>query len=172
MARPITTTINGTSLVIYDLGIILIGKSAIGKSELALDLISRGHKFIADDMTEIIWEPSQDYNKLVIKPVKEDFYPMHLRSIGFIDIAKLFSASQLARSHELNLIIELKDDLDILKLDLLSPLKLETIILDQKVTQLQLPVNNRYSLTTIVEVMVKNFKIQLSSGVENAINFN
>jgi HPr kinase/phosphorylase len=161
------TTFIGNALVVHEMGIILTGASASGKSELALELINRGHHFIADDMVLLL----KDNSKLTIKPVKLNFYPMHIRGLGFIDIATLYP-NQVTSNYVLSLIIELKPDVELLKIDALNPTITHENLLGCLIPKIQLANNNRYGLTTLIEVIVKQFKLKKTYlGEVNAINF-
>ena len=82
-------SVHGTLLDINGMGTLIIGKSGIGKSETALDLIKRGHQLIADDLVEIMErEPG---NLLGTAPDILKRY-MEIRGIGIVDVVTMFGA--------------------------------------------------------------------------------
>ena len=95
---------HGVFLIIEGLGVPISGDSGIGKSELALDLISRGHQLVADDAPEFA---IGDDHQLMghCPPLLQDF--LEIRGLGVINIRKLFGSTAIGGRHRLDLIIEL-----------------------------------------------------------------
>ena len=85
--REVTNHTHGVFVQIKGKGVLIIGKSGIGKSEVALDLISRGHKFIADDSVSFY---INDQNALMGKAPSLLKNLMEVRGLGILDIKKLF----------------------------------------------------------------------------------
>lgn len=98
-----TLTIHGVLLDIFNSGVLLYGESGIGKSELALELISRNHKLIADDA--VILE-KQDHVLIGSCPqVLQNF--ISIKELGILDIVSLFGKDAIQSSVSLDLIIHL-----------------------------------------------------------------
>src|SRR4029079_467026 len=74
-----STTLHGVLLEIYGLGVLLIGDSGVGKSESALDLISRGHSLVADDRVQVKRYPNGELVGYSEGPLR---HPLGLRGIG------------------------------------------------------------------------------------------
>ena len=96
--------VHGVLLEVLSLGVLLTGQSGCGKSELALDLISRGHRLIADDTVELQHRLSN---------VIEGSCPRHLRDflevrgLGILNIRRMFGDSAMKPNHQIQLIIDL-----------------------------------------------------------------
>ncbi len=99
------TTVPGGLLKMYGLGVLVKGDSGVGKSESALELVSRGHRFVSDDVVRIHRTKG---GKLVgsAVPLSKDF--MEIRGLGIINIRKIFGAKSICSRTRLDLIILLK----------------------------------------------------------------
>lgn len=98
-------SIHGTLLDINGMGTLIIGKSGIGKSETALDLIKRGHQLIADDLVEII--EKEPGNLIGTSPdILKRF--MEIRGIGIVDVINMFGASSYREKKNIRLVVELE----------------------------------------------------------------
>ena len=97
------TLIHGVFLNIYGKGVIIKGDSGIGKSEIALELIKRGHLLVADDAVEL-YHLGQS---IVGKAPEVLANLLEIRGIGVIDVSKMFGISSILDKDEVNLIIQL-----------------------------------------------------------------
>jgi HPr kinase/phosphorylase len=98
-------TMHGCLLDIYGVGTLIIGESGVGKSETALELIKRGHRFIADDAVEIRRVSSET----LIGSCPENIrYFLELRGIGIIDIMQMFGVQSIKPTQAIELIINLE----------------------------------------------------------------
>ena len=95
---------HGVFLEVYSLGIFITGEAAVGKSELALALISRGHRLIADDVT-LFSRSAPELVEGSSPQLLTDF--MEVRGLGVVNIRAMFGANALKRSMPLNLIINM-----------------------------------------------------------------
>lgn len=98
-------TIHGVLVDIYGEGILLMGESGIGKSETALELIKRGHRFVADDAVEIKKVSSQSLIGSCPETIR---YFIELRGIGIIDVAHMFGTESIKETVNIDLIIKLE----------------------------------------------------------------
>ncbi|MGL6065088.1 MAG: HPr(Ser) kinase/phosphatase [Fusobacteriaceae bacterium] len=98
-------SMHGVFLELYGFGVLLVGKSGIGKSETALELIHRGHRLIADDMVKFVKDSNED---IVGKAAKLPYF-MEIRGLGIIDIKALYGLGAVRISKKLDAIIELRD---------------------------------------------------------------
>ena len=99
-----TVSVHGVLVELFGFGVLLIGKSGIGKSETALELIHRGHRLIADDMIKFYRDTQGD---VVGKSAELPFF-MEIRGLGIIDIKTLYGLSAVRLSKSLDMIIELQ----------------------------------------------------------------
>ncbi|MBN1467252.1 MAG: HPr(Ser) kinase/phosphatase [Fusobacteriaceae bacterium] len=100
-----TITLHGVMIEVYGFGVLLKGKSGIGKSETALELIHRGHRLIADDMVKLTKFPD---GRLVGKAEKVPYF-MEIRGLGIIDIKTLYGLGSIRESKKIDLVLELKE---------------------------------------------------------------
>ena len=99
-----TISVHGVLVELFGFGVLLTGKSGIGKSETALELIHRGHRLIADDMVKFFRDTQGD---VVGKSAELPFF-MEIRGLGIIDIKTLYGLSAVRLSKSLDMIIELQ----------------------------------------------------------------
>src|SRR5512136_3271270 len=99
------TTISAGFLKIFGLGTLILGDSGIGKSESAAELISRGHKFIADDVVQVRLTPKGELVGTA-PALSRNF--MEIRGLGIINIRAIFGAKAIAREAKIDLVIRLK----------------------------------------------------------------
>lgn len=151
-ASPVLSqiTIPGGMLRIFGCGILISGDSGIGKSESALELISRGHKFISDDVTQVKKTRS---GKIIGQSPALSRYFMEIRGLGVINIREIFGEKAVCLRSELNLIIQLKkweEGTDYDRLGLEFPE--DHTILGQKIPQINIPVAPGRNIATLIEI--------------------
>ena len=98
-------TMHGCLLDVYGVGILIIGESGVGKSETALELIQRGHRFIADDAVEVRRVSSET---LIGSCPANIRYFLELRGIGIIDIMQMFGVQSIKPTQSIDLVINLE----------------------------------------------------------------
>ncbi len=150
---PQQILISGGLMQIFGLGVLIIGDSGVGKSESALELISRGYKFISDDVTLI--------NKTALgtligsaPEVSQNF--MEIRGLSIINIEQIFGKDVISRQSEVHLAIYLErwepgKEYDRLGLD--APERFE--ILGISIPQITIPVGPGRNISTLIEVACK-----------------
>jgi HPr kinase/phosphorylase len=98
------TTMHGVMLDVLEIGVLITGESSIGKSELALELVSRGHGLVADDVVEL-----QQIGPEVIQarcpPMLRDF--LEVRGLGVLNIRSIFGETAVRPRKSLRLIVHL-----------------------------------------------------------------
>jgi len=150
-----TITVHGVLVDVYGIGVLILGKSGVGKSETALELIKRGHRFVADDAIEI--KKKRDGNLLGTAPeLIKNF--IEIRGIGILNIAKLYGIGSVREDKQIDLVVqfELWDDnavYDRLGLD-----DQYTEILDTKIAKIKIPVKPGRNLAVILEVAARNHR--------------
>ncbi len=145
--------ISGGLLQMFGLGVLIIGDSGIGKSECALELISRGHLFVSDDVTSFVKEGSE---KLLGSAPEFSKNFMEIRGLGIINIKEIFSTKSLCSQTKVDLVIKLKrweKGREYDRLGLEFPDDYE--ILGQKVSKIIIPVAPGRSIATLIEVACK-----------------
>ncbi|OGC94921.1 MAG: HPr(Ser) kinase/phosphatase [candidate division Zixibacteria bacterium RBG_16_53_22] len=152
------TTIHGSLVDVYGVGLLYTGKSGIGKSECALDLVERGHRLVADDVVKITKKATQ---VIVGSAVEKLGHHMEVRGIGIIDIEKLFGirAIRLQKRVEVEVRLEAwddKKDYDRLGID-----EHRTTILGVEIPVVVIPVSPGKNITVISEVISMNHMLKV-----------
>lgn len=150
---PDRIIIPGGFLQVFGLGVLIVGRSGIGKSESALELISRGHRFISDDVVEVTRVKG---DRLVGRSPILSRYFMEIRGLGIINIKEIFGRGAICRQSPIDLVINLKkwqkgDEYD--RLGLEFPEDYE--ILGVKIPQLVVPVAPGRTIALLIEVACK-----------------
>jgi len=147
------TTISAGLLRIFGLGTLILGDSGIGKSESALELISRGHQFVADDVVQIRKTAAGELCGTA-PALSRNF--MEIRGLGIINIRAIFGARSIARESKVDLVVKLKKWRRGYEADRLG-LKSgdDMTILGRKIPQLAIPVAPGRNIATLIEVACK-----------------
>ncbi len=159
---------HGVLLDVYGVGVLITGKSGIGKSEAALDLITKGAaKLISDDSVII----KQVEDKLIGSSPEITQYFMEIRGVGIIDIQKLFGIGYIMEEKNIEMIVNL-EDWDVKKEYERLGLDNEfEEILGQEIVKYTIPVKPGRHIGLIIEVATKNFK-QKEMGYNAAVELN
>lgn len=162
-----TTAVHGVLVDVYGIGVLITGKSGVGKSETALELVKRGHRLVADDCVEIRQE---DQDTLVGTSPDLIEHLLEIRGLGIINVMTLFGAGAVRSNKRITLVMNLeiwdsKKQYDRLGLDE------ETMrIIDTDVPKLTIPVRPGRNLAVIIEVASMNFRLK-RMGVNAAQQF-
>ncbi len=159
--------IHGNLIDVFGVGILIIGKSGIGKSELSLALVMRNHRFIADDMVEIT---KKTPGVLIGRASELLKYIVEIRGLGIVNIKDLFGISAIRDTKRIELVIELvewKDDTDY---DRLGFEENFYDIMGIKVPLIRLPVTPGRQLPALIEVAARNYLLKLK-GIDSAKEF-
>lgn len=147
-----SAVIPGSFVVVHGVGVLLLGKSGVGKSDCVLELTAHGHTFIADDCVRI--KKNTSHKLLGINPAKSGF-PVHIRGLGILDFEEIFGHDHVKKSHTIDLVIQLeKWQKKKLYLDL-EIKKTTHEILGVKIPLLHLPISPIRNIATLVEVAAK-----------------
>ena len=160
-------TVHGTLVDVYGVGLLYTGKSGIGKSEIALDLVERGHRLVADDVIKI----SRKGPDLIVGTGSELLgHHMEVRGIGIIDVEKLFGIRSIRLQKRIEVEVHLtlwSDDLDIERLGIDEH---GTTILGVQIPQVLIPISPGKNITVISEVIAMNHMLK-TYGENTAIEF-
>lgn len=154
-----TTTVHGVLLDVFGVGVLILGKSGIGKSECALDLITRGHRLVSDDVIKITQtEPTTLFGTSfnLIQNL------MEIRGLGIINIRDLFGVEAIRKRKIIDLVIELVDWLSIENPERLGLDQKTLKILNVDMPFIRIPVTPGRNLTTIIEVAARNHILKVS----------
>ncbi len=159
--------IHGSMVDVYGVGVLITGRSGIGKSEVALDLISRGHPLVADDVVPVVRRISGD----LIAQVNETLqYHMEIRGLGIIDIHAMFGIRGIRKEKKLEVQVELVDWDKSEKYERLGIHEMTSEILKEKITLVRLPIYPGKNISMIVEVIALNQRLK-SFGRNAAVEF-
>ncbi|OGT35392.1 MAG: HPr(Ser) kinase/phosphatase [Gammaproteobacteria bacterium RBG_16_51_14] len=154
-------TLHGVYMEVMATGVLITGPSGIGKSELALELISRGHRLIADDAPQFSRLPPDIING-TCPPGLRDF--LEVRGLGIINVREIFGDSAIIKSKYLKLIIQLQpmDDEHLQEIDRLEGTYRTQKILDIDIPEITLPVAPGRNLAILVECAARNHLLRIS----------
>jgi HPr kinase/phosphorylase len=144
-------TLHGVLMGMYGIGILILGTSGIGKSECALDLVTRGHYLISDDSVLI----KKIGEKLEGTSPELTYEHLEIRGLGIINIRDLFGVSAIGKSKQIELLIEFKKWNEVLEIDRLGLETQEVEIFGVKISKFVLPVSAGRNLSTLVETAVR-----------------
>ncbi len=146
-------TRSGVMMEVYGEGVLFQGESGVGKSEVAIELIQRGHRIIADDAVEI---RQTNHGSLVATAPELIRHYMELRGIGVVDVRRLFGMRAIKVEQEIDMVINLEPWNDRAVYDRLGLEGSTTEIMGVKVPCLTIPVKPGRNLASIVEVAAIN----------------
>lgn len=150
-------TMHGVLVDVYGIGVLITGKSGVGKSETALELIKRGHRLIADDSVEI---REVSTNVLIGSSPKLIEHMLEIRGIGIIDIVNLFGASAVKSDKRVLLVIDLELWDESKVYDRLGLDENKIKIMDTELTKLVVPVRPGRNLSVIIEVAAMDYRMK------------
>jgi HPr kinase/phosphorylase len=144
--------LHGVLVQIFGIGTLIIGESAIGKSEAALDLVLRGHKLAADDV--VMLERSE--GGITGGPTDIGAGLLEIRGLGVIDVKTLYGESATIDSCEVGLVVELEEWKKGVYYSLLGLRERRYKLLGVNLPYLKLPVKPGRNMATLIEVAVRN----------------
>lgn len=164
------TVVHGVFIDVLGVGILIKGSSGVGKSEATLELISKGHRLIADDSVEL----KKLSDGLVIgKTHKNLAHYMEVRGIGIVDISRIAGMSGVRDRKRLDLVIELsywsEGDNDVYDRTGLTDVK--ESVMGVEVPYLNIPVKSGRNISTLIEIAAKNHRLK-GMGYNSAREFN
>jgi HPr kinase/phosphorylase len=150
-----STSMHGVFLEVQGFGVLIRGGPGLGKSELALELISRGHRLVADDIVDF-FHVSPERIEGRCPPLLQDF--LEVRGLGILNIRALFGDNAVKPTKPLDLIIDLR------MADLLKPQELDRLnanmqtesVLEVEVSKVIIPIAAGRNIAVLVEVAVRN----------------
>ena len=151
------SVIQGVLVNVYGLGILLTGESSIGKSECALELLKRGHMFIADDIIRAKVLPGG-----IVVGTGEELIQNHLeiRGIGIIDILSIFGIGSFLEKTRIELVIRLAEWSQVQSYDRIGLEDRFTELLQVEIPEIILPVRPGRNLAALVEIAALNHRLK------------
>ncbi|WP_276207691.1 HPr(Ser) kinase/phosphatase [Paludifilum halophilum] len=152
-----TTTMHGVLVDIYGVGVLLVGRSGIGKSETALELVKRGHRLVADDAVEIT---QAEEDNLVGHAPELIRYLLEIRGLGIINVMTLFGAGAVREFKKISMVVRLEAWQENRQYDRLGLEEERIRIIDAEIPLLTVPVRPGRNLAVIIEVAAMNFRLK------------
>ena len=148
---------HGVLLDVYGVGVLLTGKSGVGKSEAALELIKRGHQLVADDVVDICRISDE---RLIGTCPEKVRHLMEIRGIGVIDVQAMFGIGAVSFSKSIDLMMELVTAEDNTPCDRIGLTENNVEILGVSVPCQTVPIKPGRNLAIIVEVASRNLSLR------------
>ena len=149
-------TEHGVLMEVFGVGMLLTGKSGVGKSETAMELIKRGHRLIADDSV-IIKEIANELHGTAPEIIR---YFMELRGIGIINVKSMYGSGSVLNEKKIELVIQLENWQQGKEYDRVGDTAAYAEYLGVKIPKLIIPVSPGRNLAIIIEVAARNFRLK------------
>ncbi len=148
-----STTVHGVFMEVQGMGVLLTGDPAVGKSELALELITRGHRLVADDAPEFS-RMAPDILTGSCPPLLQEF--LEVRGLGILNVRAMFGGSVIKKEKYLRLIVNLKrlSQEELVGIDRLQGSYSSREMLGVKIPEVTIPVAPGRNLAILVETAV------------------
>ncbi len=144
---------HGVMVEVFGIGILILGDSGVGKSEAALDLVSRGHRLVADD---VVFVKKIHSTVLVAFGSELTKYFMEIRGLGIIDIKNMFGTGAIMREKQVDLIVELEDWISDKEYERIGIEEKYQRLLGVKIPTLVIPVKPGRNIPVIIETAAKD----------------
>ena len=152
----VQTVLHGTMVDVYGIGILISGKSGLGKSEVALDLVERGHRLVSDDVVML----TKKGNVLLASASEMNKHFMEIRGLGIVDVMSMFGIRSIRYQKRLEVVLELSLWQENQNLNR-TGLNHDTVeILGTKIPQIHLPITPGKNITVIAEVIAMNYLLK------------
>lgn len=151
-----TTVMHGVLMDVHGVGVLITGRSGIGKSETALELIKRGQRLVADDAVLV----KNVRNTLVGTAPEAIRFLLEVRGIGIVDIRSMYGVGSVESKKEIELVIDLEIWEEKKSYERLAVAENFTEILGEKIPKIVVPVKAGRNIAVIVEVAARNFRLK------------
>jgi HPr kinase/phosphorylase len=156
------TRLHGVLVDVFEVGVLLIGKSGIGKSEAALDLVLRGHRLVADDAVECDYRPP---GMIFGEPAALLRYHIEVRGLGILDVKELYGVTAIRERKRIDLIVRLEETLE--PSDRIGLEHTVHRILGVPIREVMLPVRPGRNMSSIIEIAARH-ELLKRSGRDSA----
>lgn len=164
-----TCCLHGVLLDVLGMGVMITGDSGVGKSELALELISRGHGLVADDVVELRRIAPETLEGRC-PPILRDY--LEVRGLGMLNIRTIFGETAVRRHKNMKLIVHLQNTAgsEAYKLERVPLSNLNDTVMNVDIPKVIIPVAAGRNLAVLVEAAVRNYVLQLR-GIDSTKDF-
>ncbi|MFN4244964.1 MAG: HPr(Ser) kinase/phosphatase [Brevinematia bacterium] len=158
--------VNGEMFDIFGYGVLIIGRSGIGKSEVGLELLSRKHRFVCDDVVLIKKIRYPEGYRAVAFPYNPSMSNLiEVRGIGIIDIEKMFGSGLLIPKKEVDIVIELVDWDSTMIVDRIGNNIEIYEVVGIKLPKRTIPVTSGRNIAFLIETAIMNERIKRKGSV-------
>ena len=158
---------HGVLVEVYGVGILITGKSGVGKSETALDLVIRGHRLVSDDI--VIVKKIEDMLQGRSPEITRHF--MEIRGLGILDIERLYGVGSVKYDEFIEMVIELELWDETKEYDRIGLDERYTEILGIPISTSTVPVRPGRNVAMIIEVAARNYRQKaLGYNAANELN--
>jgi HPr kinase/phosphorylase len=162
------TTLHGSLVDVYGIGLLFTGRSGIGKSEIALDLVERGHRLVADDIVVV----TRKMHGILVGNSTEILRDhLEIRGIGIIDVRRVFGIRAIRLQKRVEVEVRLVDWSDSFSYERVGLEDVTTSILDVEIPVVTVPIYPGKNITVIAEVIALNYLLRVY-GQNPAREFN
>ncbi|MGL5591398.1 MAG: HPr(Ser) kinase/phosphatase [Mycoplasmoidaceae bacterium] len=151
-------SIHGNLVEVYGIGVLLIGESGLGKSEITLELIKKGHLFIADDVVEY----KQLFSDIVGRPNKKTGHFIEVRGLGILNITKLYGIQVTKKDCKIDVVVELKTVTREETFERLGKEYAYKRFFNIDIPHYKIPISPGRQIGDIIEAIVGDFKLKKS----------
>ncbi len=162
-----TTTLHGVLVDVFGVGLLLLGKSGIGKSECALELVLRGHRLIADDIVNCDYRPP---GMVFGEPAPMLRHHMEIRGLGILNIKDMFGVTSVRERKRIDVVVKLVEWREDEEYDRLGVEDAHDTILGTSIRMLKVPVRPGRDMGSILEIAARN-ELLRRAGTHSARNF-
>lgn len=162
-----TTQLHGVLVDVFGIGLLLLGKSGIGKSECALELVLRGHRLVADDVVRCEWRPP---GMIFGGPADLLRHHIEVRGLGVLNIKDLFGVTSVNERKRIDVVVRLTEWNEKDEYDRLGVGDQTHVILGQPIRMLTVPVRPGRDMGSILEIAARN-ELLRRAGKDSARSF-
>jgi HPr kinase/phosphorylase len=148
-----STQLHGVLVDVFGIGLLLLGKSGIGKSECALELVMRGHRLVADDVVRCDWRPP---GMVFGQPADLLRHHIEIRGLGVLNIKDLFGVTSVRERKRIDVVVRLCEWSDKEEYDRLGVEQRFHHILGTPIRELKVPVRPGRDMGSILEMAARN----------------
>lgn len=164
-----TVSVHGSLVDVYGCGLLFTGRSAIGKSETALDLVERGHRLVADDIVTI----TKRHGDLLIGTGNQLLrHHMEIRGLGIIDVQSIFGIRSIRLQKRVEVEVNLREWSDDEDYERVGLDERKTDVLGVQIPLVQVPITPGKNITVIAEVIALHYLVKVVGGFSPAERLN
>ncbi len=160
-----THLIHGNLVEVFGLGVLLLGESGIGKSEITLELLRKGHLFVCDDAVEYY----RVFDKIVGRTAEITKNLIEIRGMGIVDISKMYGIQQIKSETSIDVIIELSVLGPEHEFDRLGNEVTYRDLSGIKIPYYKLPISPGRNISYVIEMIVNKQKLLTTTRNDNGL---